>query len=135
MSRLGVDIDPVAIFRNIFAENVPDPAHISMLAEMGGAESIVCFLREDYKGVNERDVNVLKEIVKTHLNIKTNINDETVRKLLKIKPDMITFVGSGSATSMMPASVNLEEFSGPLSNYIADARSNRIATSVLIEPQ
>ena len=135
MSRLGVDIDPVAIFRNIFAENVPDPAHISVLAEMGGAESIVCFLREDYKGVNERDVNVLKEIVKTHLNIKTNINDETVRKLLKIKPDMITFVGSGSATSMMPASVNLEEFSGPLSNYIADARSNRIATSVLIEPQ
>ena len=59
MSRLGVDFDPVAIIRNIFAEDIPDPAHISVLGEMGGAESIVCFLREDYKSVNERDVHRL----------------------------------------------------------------------------
>jgi pyridoxine 5-phosphate synthase len=134
MSRLGIDLDPVAIIRNIFAEDIPDPAHVSVLAEMGGAESIVCFLREDYKSVNERDVSVLRQIVKTHLNIRTTISDETVRKLLKIKPDMITFVGTGPETSLLPASVNLEENSGSLDDYIADAHANNIATCVLVDP-
>ena len=134
MSRLGIDIDPVAIIRNIFAEDIPDPAHISVLAEMGGAESIICFLREDIKSVNDRDVRVLKEIVKTHLNIRTTVNDDTVRKLLKIKPDMVTFVSSTPEISLLPGTVNLEDSTGSLSGYIADARANEIATSVFIEP-
>jgi pyridoxine 5-phosphate synthase len=134
MSRLGIDIDPVAIIRNIFAEDIPDPAHISVLAEMGGAESIICFLREDIKSVNDRDVRVLKEIVKTHLNIRTTVNDDTVRKLLKIKPDMVTFVSSTPEISLLPGTVNLEDSTGYLSGYIADARANAIATSVFIEP-
>lgn len=134
MSRLGIDIDPVALIRNIFAENIPDPTHLSVLGEMGGAESIVGFLREDIRSINERDVSVLKEIVKTHLNIRTTINDETVRKLLKIKPDMITFVSEDKEISILPATVNLDEYAGTLSDYIADARANNIATSVFIEP-
>lgn len=134
MSRLGIDIDPVALIRNIFAKDIPDPAHLSVLGEMGGAESIVGFLREDIRSLTERDVSVLKEIVKSHLNIRTSINDETVRKLLKIKPDMITFVSEEKETSIMPTSVNLDEYAASLSDYIADARANNIATSVLIEP-
>jgi pyridoxine 5-phosphate synthase len=134
MSRLGIDIDPVALIRNIFTEDIPDPTHLSVLGEMGGAESIVGFLREDIRSINERDVSVLKEIVKTHLNIRTTINDETVRKLLKIKPDMITFVSEDKEISILPTTVNLDEYAGTLSDYIADARANNIATSVFIEP-
>lgn len=135
MSRLGIDIDPIAIIRNIFSKNIPDPAHISVLGEMGGAEAILCFLREDYKSVNERDVSVLKEIVKTHLNIRTTITDDTVRKLLKIKPDMVTFVSSNPSISLLPAPVNIEDNASLLSDYIADARSNDIATCIFIEPE
>lgn len=135
MSRLGIDIDPIAIIRNIFSKNIPDPAHISVLGEMGGAEAILCFLREDYKSVNERDVSVLKEIVKTHLNIRTTITDDTVRKLLKIKPDMVTFVSSNPSISLLPAPVNIEDNASLLSDYIADAHSNDIATCIFIEPE
>jgi len=134
MSRLGIDIDPAALIRNIFAKEIPDPAHLSVLGELGGAESIVGFLREDIRSFTERDVRVLKEIVKTHLNIRTTINDETVRKLLKIKPDMITFVSEDKETSIMPATVNLDEYAASLSDYIADSRANNISTSVFIEP-
>jgi pyridoxine 5-phosphate synthase len=134
MSRLGIDIDPIALIRNIFAKEIPDPAHLCVLGEMGGAESIVGFLREDIRSLTERDVGVLKEIVKTHLNIRTTTNDETVRKLLKIKPDMITFVSEEKESSIMPTTVNLDEYAGSLSDYIADARSNNIATCVFIEP-
>jgi pyridoxine 5-phosphate synthase len=134
MSRLGIDLDSVALIRNIFNKQVPDPAHLSVLSEMGGAESIIGFLREDIRSISERDVSVLKEVVKTHLNIRTTINDETVRKLLKIKPDMITFVSEEKETSVLPTTVNIDEYATSLSDYIADARANDIATSVLIEP-
>ena len=67
MSRLAVDIDAIAIIRNVFTENVPDPVHLTVLAELGGAESIVCHLRDDMKSVNDRDVQILKEIVKMFL--------------------------------------------------------------------
>ena len=134
MSRLGIDLDPVALIRNIFGERIPDPAHLSVLSEMGGAESVIGFLREDIRSLSERDVSVLKEVVKTHLNIRTTINDETVRKLLKIKPDMITFVSEDKETSILPTTVNLDDYSATLSDYIADARANDIAISVLIDP-
>ena len=134
MSRIGIDIDPAAIIRNIFTEDIPDPAHLSVLGEMGGAESVVCYLREDKRSVNERDVRVLREIVKTHLTVRATVTEDTVRKLLKIKPDMITFVDSGSDTSMLPGTVNLESYTGSLGDYIADARANGIASSVYIEP-
>jgi pyridoxine 5-phosphate synthase len=34
----------------------------------------------------------------------------------------------------MPATLNLDEYSGSLSDYIADARANNIATCVFVEP-
>jgi pyridoxine 5-phosphate synthase len=47
---------------------------------------------------------------------------------------MVTFVSSSPETSLLPGTVNLEEYSTSLSGYIADARANEIATSVFIEP-
>ena len=54
MHRLALDIDPVAYIRNILGGSNPDPIHILVLAELGGAESIVCYYRDDLKTVNER---------------------------------------------------------------------------------
>ena len=73
MSRLAVDIDPVAMIRNFFMDNIPDPTHTVVLAELGGAESIVCFFRDDMTSVNERDINIFREIVKSHLNVRCTI--------------------------------------------------------------
>lgn len=133
MSRLAVDIDPVAMIRNFFMDTIPDPVHLVVLAELGGAESIVCYYRDDMKSVNERDINIFREIVKSHLNVRCNIQGENIRKLLKIKPDMITFVASDNTNNTEPAPLNLDSHSDTLSNLNADLRANEIATSVLIE--
>ena len=134
MSRLAVNIDPIALIRNSFTKDTPDPAHMVVLAEMGGAESIVCHLREDLRTVNERDVRVMKEISKTHLNVRCNVDPESIRKLLTIKPDMITFVTSDSTTSLESTPVDLEAFAETIRNLTADLRANDIMSSVRIAP-
>ena len=65
---------------------------------------------------------------------KCGHEQKTKSKLLKIKPDMVTFVSSTPEISLLPGTVNLEDSTGSLSGYIADARANEIATSVFIEP-
>lgn len=135
MHRLALDIDYVAYVRNILGEKDPDPVYMLVLAELGGAESIVCYLRDDLKTVNERDVYVLKEVVKSYLNIRTNLTEENIRKLIRIKPDMITFVAPGSVNTIEPISINLDTYAPQLQNYMAELRSNNILSSVLIEPE
>lgn len=135
MHRLALDIDYVAYIRNLLGDNNPDPVYMLVLAELGGAESIVCYLRDDLKTVSERDVHVLKEVVKSYLNIRTNLTEENIRKLIRIKPDMITFVAPGSVNTIEPVSINLDTYAPQLQNYMAELRSNNILSSVLIDPE
>lgn len=134
MSRLAIDIDPIAIIRNVFGGNIPDPIQSCVLAEIAGVESVVCYFREDLKTVNDRDLRILREIVKTHLNIRSDVNEQSVKSLLKLKPDMVTFVSARDDASLQPASLNISDYLTPLNDYIADLRANNIANSILIDP-
>ncbi len=134
MHRFALDIDPVAYIRNVLDGQNPDPVHTVVLAELGGAESIVCYLRDDLKTVNERDVTLFRQIVKSYLNIRINLTDESLRALLKIQPDMVTLVAPGEVTSVEPLSLDLDMYSQQIQNYIAELRSNNILSAALIEP-
>jgi pyridoxine 5-phosphate synthase len=134
MARLAVDIDPVAIIRNVLGGKSPDPAHMAVLVEMGGAESVVCFLRDDQKTVSERDVRVLREIVKSHLNVRSHLDENSVRNLLSLKPDMVTFVAAGTVSSLRPEPIQLDNYAAQLADFTADLRANDIAVSALVNP-
>jgi pyridoxine 5-phosphate synthase len=105
-----------------------------VLAELGGAESIVCHLREDLRTVNERDVRVMQEIKKTHLNVRCSVDAELIRKLLTIKPDMITFVSPDPKDALGIKPVDLDTYGDTIGNLTADLRANDIISSALIEP-
>ncbi len=135
MHRFALDIDPVAYVRNVLDSVNPDPVHALFLAELGGAESIVCYLRDDRKTCNERDVNLFRQIVKTYLNVRTNITEENIRKLMRIKPDMITFVAPGDVNSYESVPLDADMYAGQLKDYIPDLRTNGILSSILIEPE
>ncbi len=134
MHRFALDIDPIAYVRNVMDGKNPDPVHALVLAELGGAESIVCYLRDDLKTVTETDVKLLNQIIKTHLNVRTNITEENIRNLMRIQPDMLTFVSPGDVADVEPQSVDLSMYSGQLTDFVAELRSNNILSSVLIAP-
>jgi pyridoxine 5-phosphate synthase len=135
MHRLAIDIDTVAYVRNLLNGKEPDPVHALVMAEIGGAESIVCYLRDDLRTVNERDIAIFKQIVKTYLNIRTNLTEDNVHKLMRLKPDMVTFVAPGAAETTEPIAMDLNIYFSELQKYIAELRTNGILSSVLIEPE
>ncbi|MGH7496470.1 MAG: pyridoxine 5'-phosphate synthase [bacterium] len=92
MVRLGVNVDHVATLREARKDRVPDPVAAAIAAEMAGADGIVCHLREDRRHIKDKDLYLLKEVVKTHLNLEMAATDEMVKIAAEVVPDMVTLV-------------------------------------------
>ncbi|CDN17178.1 MAG: pyridoxine 5'-phosphate synthase [Richelia sp.] len=89
---LGVNIDHIATIRQARKTVEPDPIAAAVLAELGGADGITAHLREDRRHIQERDVHLLRQTVRTHLNLEMAATDEMVAIALDIKPDYVTLV-------------------------------------------
>jgi pyridoxine 5-phosphate synthase len=92
MTRLTVKIDHVATVRQARRAVAPDPVHAAVLAELGGADGIGVHLRGDRRHVQDRDVEVLRQVVRTSLTLEMAATQEMVRMALTLKPDQVTLV-------------------------------------------
>ncbi|MFH1347166.1 MAG: pyridoxine 5'-phosphate synthase [Candidatus Margulisiibacteriota bacterium] len=91
MIKLGVNIDHIATLRQARKESFPDPVLLAREAVSGGADGIVCHLREDRRHIQDDDVVRLRKL-KTRLDLEMAATPEMLRFALKIKPDMVTIV-------------------------------------------
>jgi pyridoxine 5-phosphate synthase len=89
---LGVNIDHVATIRQARRTVEPDPVAAAVLAELGGADGITVHLREDRRHIQDRDVRLLRQTVRTHLNLEMAPTEEMIAIALDIKPDYVTLV-------------------------------------------
>ncbi len=92
MPTLGVNIDHIATIRQARRTVEPDPIAAAVLAELAGADGITVHLREDRRHIQDRDVQLLRQTVRTHLNLEMAATDEMVAIALDIKPDYVTLV-------------------------------------------
>ena len=92
MARLAVNVDHVATVRQARGIDEPDPVLAAGLAELAGAECIICHLREDRRHIQDRDLRLLREMVKTKLNLEMAAVDEMVEIARTTKPDLCTLV-------------------------------------------
>src|SRR4030043_1444537 len=90
--RLAVNVDHVATVRQARMINEPDPVIAAGIAELAGAEGIIVHLREDRRHIQDRDLFMLKETVKTKLNLEMAAAEEIIRIALKVRPPMVTLV-------------------------------------------
>lgn len=90
--RLGVNVDHVATVRQARRTAYPDPVEAALVAERAGADQITVHLREDRRHIQERDVDVLRKVVKTELNLEMAATQDMVTLALKYSPDTVTLV-------------------------------------------
>jgi len=84
---LGVNIDHVATLRQARGTRFPDPIQAAIEAEQAGADAITLHLREDRRHIQERDVDMLKGILQTRMNLEMAVTDEMLTIAERIKPD------------------------------------------------
>ena len=92
MVHLAVNVDHVATVRQARGGNEPDPVLAAGICELAGAKGIVVHLREDRRHIQERDVRLLRQTVKSKLNLEMAAAREIIDIALDIGPDMVTLV-------------------------------------------
>ena len=84
---LGVNIDHVATLRQARGTRYPDPIQAAIEAEQAGADAITLHLREDRRHIQERDVEMLKDILQTRMNLEMAVTDEMLAIAEHIQPE------------------------------------------------
>jgi len=92
MARLAVNVDHVATLREARGIEEPDPVLAAGIAELAGADGIICHLREDRRHVKDRDLELLRRTVKTRLNMEMAAVDEMIRIARDLGPNLVTLV-------------------------------------------
>ena len=90
--RLGVNIDHVATVREARKTREPEPVAAAVLAELGGADGITVHLRGDRRHIQERDVELLRQVVSTRLNVEMAATREMIQIATHVKPHVVTLV-------------------------------------------
>lgn len=83
---LGVNIDHVATLRQARHTRYPDPVQAVYAAENGGADGITVHLREDRRHIQERDVELIQQVLLTRLNLEMAVTDTMIKFAEKIRP-------------------------------------------------
>ncbi|MYH68962.1 MAG: pyridoxine 5'-phosphate synthase [Gammaproteobacteria bacterium] len=90
--KLGVNIDHVATLRQARLTRYPEPVHAALVAEQAGADSITVHLREDRRHIQERDVEMLKDVLTIPINLEMAVTDEMLALAETYKPEYCCFV-------------------------------------------
>ena len=134
MASLGINIDHIANVRQARLTNEPDPVLLAFLAELGGADGITIHLREDRRHIQERDLKLLRQTIGTRLNLEMAATKEMLEIALDVKPDMVTLVPERREEITTEGGLNVEENKEKLKIIIDSLRSNKIPTSLFIDP-
>ncbi len=129
MTFLSVNIDHIATIREARRTNEPDPITAAAICELAGAHGITVHLRGDRRHIQHRDVKILRETVKTKLNIEMAATKEMIGIALEVIPDQVTLVpelpGEITTTGGLDCTRNQEA----ITSAIKHLQSNNINAS------
>lgn len=134
MARLAVNVDHVATIRQARGINEPDPVLAAGIAELAGAEGIICHLREDRRHINDRDLSLLRETIKTKLNLEMAAVEEMVRIARDIRPDLVTLVPERREELTTEGGLDVNSNPELYKKVVGELKERGIRVSFFIDP-
>jgi pyridoxine 5-phosphate synthase len=134
LTTLGVNIDHIATIRQARRGVEPDPVAAAAIAELAGADGITVHLREDRRHIQERDVRILRQTVRTHLNLEMAATPEMVEIALDIKPDYITLVPEKREEITTEGGLDVFGMGDRLVAIVQQLQSAGIPVSLFVDP-
>jgi pyridoxine 5-phosphate synthase len=133
--RLGVNIDHVATLREARKTVEPDPVAAAVAAEMAGADQVTVHLREDRRHIQNRDVRMIREVVKTSLNLEMAATTEMQEIALALRPDSVCIVPERREEITTEGGLNLADAASSLGDLVATLREAGIQVTAFLSPE
>jgi pyridoxine 5-phosphate synthase len=132
---LGVNIDHVATIRQARRTVEPDPVAAALLAELAGADGITAHLREDRRHMQDRDIRLLRQTVRTRLNLEMAATAEMVQIALDVKPDYVTLVPERREEVTTEGGLDIAGQLDRMKSVVDRLQSAGIPVSLFIDPE
>jgi len=132
--RFSLNVDHIATIRNARGEDQPDPVSVALVAEEAGVDGIVVHLREDRRHIKERDVRLLRELVKTKLDLEMAANKEIIKIACDVGPELATLVPEKRQELTTEGGLNVIDNISLLKDTIYELHNAEIEVSLFIEP-
>lgn len=132
--RLFINVDHVATVRQARRTDEPDPVRAAVLAELGGADGITVHLREDRRHIQDRDVELLRETIRTPLNLEIAATDEMAEIARDVRPHQVTLVPERREEITTEGGLALADVGSELAPIIERLAAAGIRTSLFIDP-
>jgi pyridoxine 5-phosphate synthase len=131
---LSVNVDHVATLREARKENFPDPVYAAIEAELGGADGITVHLRGDQRHIKERDLEMIRGLIKTPLTLEMAATPKMQEIAIRIKPDDITLVPESPGEVTTQGGLDLLGVQHDLRSYISKLVNSGIKVGLFLDP-
>ncbi len=133
MAYLSVNIDYVAVIRESRKTDEPDPVYAAGLVELAGAHGITVHLREDRRHIVDRDVDILRKVVRLPFNLEMAATDEMLGIASDIIPDQVTFVPEKREEITTEGGLDVIGNQKKLTEAVETMKKRGIVTSLFID--
>ncbi len=132
--RLGVNVDHVATLRQARRAAFPDPVLAAALAELAGADQITVHLREDRRHIQDRDLQLLRQTVRTRLNLEMAATSEMVQVAFTAKPDSATLVPERRQELTTEGGLDAVNGKETIKKIVRSLHEGEIEVSLFVDP-
>ncbi len=133
--RLAVNIDHIATIREARRAREPEPVAAALIAELAGAEGITVHLRGDRRHIKDRDVELLRETIRTKLNVEMAVTREMVDNAVRVHPDQVTLVPERPEEVTTTGGLDVVQHGEAVKDAVAALRKAGIRVSIFIDPE
>jgi pyridoxine 5-phosphate synthase len=134
MTRLSVNINKIALWRNSRPGNFPDIEQVATDCERFGAQGITVHPRPDGRHIRYQDVVRLKNLVQTELNVEGYPSADFLQLIESVKPAQVTLVPDPPEALTSSAGWDTLTHKAHLRQVVQQLQSWGCRVSLFVEP-
>lgn len=132
---LGVNIDHVATLRNARGTRYPDPIAAALQAEEAGADAITLHLREDRRHIKDADVEAIRPLLRTRMNLEAAVTPEMIDFACRIRPQDVCLVPERREEVTTEGGLDVVRYFAQVKAAVAQLQGQGIRVSLFIDPE
>lgn len=134
MKKLGLNIDHVATLRQARGARYPNVVRAALICEEAGADAITLHLREDRRHIQDRDVEILRDMLQTRMNLESAVTDEMLAFALRIKPHDLCLVPERREELTTEGGLDVVRYFDAIKSACERCKAQSIRVSLFIDP-